>query len=281
MGDSFEDTYNGVRSALKQAVSGQFGVEEVTWTVIEAVAAALDGTVFPVFSAGVALGQLVYDKVKGIVKKEPAAVANPWFVWNGHDEGPTSYTRTYLDHRKWKSRAAIGISMAGALAQTVTVVDVGSMGVHANALGSTSIHLYKFKAIADRYKETRTIGTWLGLIMKCKGLKAGIRGAGLVGASIPVPAVGATTSVLGAAVGLGAKLTLAKACLATAADLHWRAFQEQKLASVFGGKGPAMYIMKELFYRRGATRVFGQYDVSRIIAEPNGWLAVTDKLLLF
>jgi hypothetical protein len=102
-----------------------------------------------------------------------------------------------------------------------------------------------------------------------QGLKAGIRGAGLVGASIPVPAVDVTTSVLGAAAALGAKLTLAKACLATAADLHWLAFQEQRFASAFGGSnGPAMRIMKELFYRRGATRVFGEYDVTASSRNP-------------
>jgi hypothetical protein len=42
-----------------------------------------------------------------------------------------------------------------------------------------------------------------------------------------------------------------------------------------------MRIMKELFYRRAATRVVGPYDVTRIIQEPNGWLAVAGKLLLF
>jgi hypothetical protein len=113
MGERFEGTFNGVRSALKKAVSGQFGAEEVTWTVIEAVAAALDGTVFPIFSAGAAVGQAVYERV----------------------------------------------TVAGSAAQVVTVVDAGPMGVHANALSSTGLHLYKLKAIADGYKETRTIRT--------------------------------------------------------------------------------------------------------------------------
>lgn len=68
--------------------------------------------------------------------------------------------------------------------------------------------------------------------------------------------------------------------LATSADLHWRGFQELALSRTFGGEGPAMRILKELFIRRGATRVFGQYDVEKIIREPNGWMAVKDKLLL-
>jgi hypothetical protein len=52
---------------------------------------------------------------------------------------------------------------------------------------------------------------------------------------------------------------------------------------VFGGAGkvgPASKIMYELFARRGLTRIFGKYDVDRLIQEPTGWMAVSDKLLL-
>ena len=113
-----------------------------------------------------------------------------------------------------------------------------------------------------------------------KMMKAGIRGAGLVGASIPVPAIGAVTGVLAAAGKIGAKLTMTKVCLATSADLHWRAYQELALSRSFGGNGPALRIVRELFYRRGATRIFGQYNVEQLIREPNGWLAINDKLML-
>ena len=39
-------------------------------------------------------------------------------------------------------------------------------------------------------------------------------------------------------------------------------------------------MLYEIFARRGATRVFGKYDVDKIIKEPAGWMAVSDKLLL-
>lgn len=281
MGDRFDETYNAVRRALKDQAGGDFSAEKKLWVVIEGVAAILDETVGAGFSGGAAGLQWLYDKIKGS-KSEPGAQPNPWFVWNGQDEGPTSYTRRYLKNRDWKSRGATAISVAGGAAQAITFVDVGSMAVHANALGSTGVHMFYLKKIADSYKQTRTIGNWLGVIMKMKTLKAGVRTAGLVGAAVPVPMVGTATGVLAAAATMGAKLTMTKVCLATSADLHWRAFQELKLTGAFGGgTGPALRIMQELFQRRGATRVFGQYDVPRIIQEPNGWLAVQDKLMLF
>jgi hypothetical protein len=281
MGNGFDETYNAVRRALKDQASGDFSAEKKFWVVIEGIAAILDETVGSGFSTGASGLQWLYDKITGS-KGEPGAQPNPWFVWNGQDEGPTSYTRRYLKNRDWKGRGATAIGIAGGAAQAFTVVDVGSMAVHANALGSTGVHMIQLKQIADSYKQTRTIGTWIDIIMKMKALKAGVRTAGLLGSAIPVPMVGTATGVLAAAATMGAKLTMTKVCLATSADLHWRAFQELKLTGAFGGgTGPALRIMHELFYRRGATRVFGQYDVHRIIQEPNGWLAVQDKLMLF
>jgi len=47
-----------------------------------------------------------------------------------------------------------------------------------------------------------------------------------------------------------------------------------------GKVGPASNIMYEIFSRRGATRIFGKYDVDKIIKDPAGWLALNDKLML-
>lgn len=286
----FDESYREIRNKLKGNVGGGVEKEEVFWTVIEATAAILDGVLGTNGAiSGPASGltggglRLIYDAIKG-ARDEPGATPNPWFVWNGHDDGPTHYTRRYLKNRTYKGLGASAIALAGAGVSFVSVVDTGGIVQHGNAVGSTAKHLWEFKTIAKSYKQTQTVSNWLGVIIKMKSIKAGIRGAGLVGSCVPVPAVGAVTGVLAAAAKIGAKLTMTKVCLATAADLHWRAFQEQALTggikALAGGTGPAMRIMHELFRRRGATRVFGQYDVHRIIREPNGWLAVNDKLML-
>ncbi len=44
--------------------------------------------------------------------------------------------------------------------------------------------------------------------------------------------------------------------------------------------GPASAIFWEIFTKRGATMVFGSYDVAALVREPAGWLALADKLML-
>lgn len=44
--------------------------------------------------------------------------------------------------------------------------------------------------------------------------------------------------------------------------------------------GPASSVIWEIFTKRGATRLLGKYDVSALIEEPAGWMALADKLLL-
>jgi hypothetical protein len=76
---------------------------------------------------------------------------------------------------------------------------------------------------------------------------------------------------------LGVNLTMTKAILITSSEIHWRAYREQVI-SRGQGTGPATMIIEELFTRRGATRIFGKYDVDAIIREPGGWMAVADKI---
>jgi hypothetical protein len=282
----FDATYNEVRQQLKRGVSSEAGggKEATMWAVIEATAAIFDGVMSAALGGpigGMVSGtiRLYYDMISDSTS-EPSAVPNPWFVWNGHDDNPTWYTREYMKNRNLKGIAGGAVALAGMGVSFVSQVDVGGILQHGNAVGSTGAHMVKFQSIAKSYRESRTIANWLGVIMKMKAMKLGVRGAGLVGSCVPVPAVGAVTGVLAAAGKLGAKLSMTKVCLATSADLHWRAYQEMTLTRTFGGTGPALRIIRELFTRRGATRVFGKYDVDQIIREPNGWIAINDKLML-
>lgn len=282
--ERFDATYRAIRDEIKRKTAGD-GVDkgEILWTCVEGVSAAMDGVFGTSFGLGGGGAKLLYDAIAQ--GKEPDATANPWFVWNGQDDRPTGYTRQYLKNRSYKGLAGGALALAGAAASGATTVDVAAIAQHANATGSTAAHIFKLKSIAKSYKQTKTVSAWLDTVLLMKYLKAGIRGTALAGSSIPVPAAGAVAGVLAAAAKVGAKLTMTKVCLATSADLHWRAFQELTLtghlAPKYGdGTGPAMRIIHELFYRRGATRVFGQYDVQRLIREPIGWLAINDKLML-
>jgi hypothetical protein len=159
----------------------------------------------------------------------------------------------------------------------VTEVDVGGILQHGNAVGSTVAHSVKLAAIAAKYSQSQTIQGWIDLVRRMKELKITIRSAQLVASAIPIPYMGLATSLGTAIAKLGIKLTTTKGVLGAAAELHWRAYQENVLTRG-KGTGPASEILTEIFTRRGATRIFGQYDIERFVKEPNGWLAVADKI---
>jgi len=133
-----------------------------------------------------------------------------------------------------------------------------------------------------------------------KWYKLANRGLQIADDVIPVPIVDQIVNITAAAAALGYKIKLGELCYITAIEIHWRAFQEQTISAfpprrpmVNGGigesprrgrpntikTGPASRIFAEIFARRGATAVFGSYDVAALIREPAGWMALGDKLV--
>jgi hypothetical protein len=260
--------------------------ETVVWAFVEGVAAVLDGVKqMPIVGPAANVSKMVVAAVKGSGADE--MLDNPYFIGNGHGEDdPSRRTAAYLTSRMGKGLAGSAASIAGAVGSVWTAVDVAGIGMHANAVGTTAAHL---GVLAEMYRKSRkggTIAEWLELVVKMKSLKLTARTASLVGAAVPIPAAGITTGLIAAAVAMGAKLTLSKACVATSLELHWRAKQEQFMSGTVLGKGtggavgPASRIVWELFKKRGVTRILGQYEVAGIISEPAGWMAINDKLLL-
>lgn len=275
--------YNEIRQQIAGAVSQGKSPEDVVWAVIEASATVIDGATGSCIAGVVAGGlQTLTDTIKH--NQGSGLTPNPWFVFNGHDEAESPYTRKYLRNRGRKGIAGGLFGMAGAGGSAVTQVDVAGILQHGNAVGSTSAHLVKLYNMSKSYKQSQTLSGWFDLLIKMKSVKAGVRGTQLVGSSIPVTGVSIATGIAAAAGKLGIKLHYTNTCLITAADLHWRAYQEQAISGGLLGKtgkvGPASNMIYELFTRRGVTRVFGKYDVDKLIKEPAGWMAISDKLLL-
>ena len=277
-----DDYYKSVVSAIHQESSKRRDKESVFWDVIEGTASMIDAGAGTSLGKGVTVGKTIINKARG--KKEPGLVPNPWFVVNGHEDGDTSYTKKYLKTRGYKSKAGKGVSAVGSATSQYTQVDVAGILKHGNAVGSTAVHIHKLRSLASGHRQSKTLTGWFDLLIKMKALKAGTRGTQLAGAAIPIGAVGLATDLTSAALQMGIKLTMTKVCLATSADIHWRAYQEQAISrglKLGSGKvGPATNIMYEIFSRRGATRIFGKYDVDKIIKDPSGWLALNDKLML-
>jgi hypothetical protein len=250
--------------------------------VIDAVASIVDDVAGTSLGPLNTAGQAIYKNLCG--KPDRNEIPNPWFVFNGHEDRESPKTKKYLKSRKYKSMGSTAITVVGGLASAETGgVNLGGVGVHANAVGSTATHMAKILAIANSYKQTKTISEWCNVVMAAKAAKASIRGAQLAGAAIPFASLPA--SIAAAVAKAGVKLTMTNLCFATAANIHWRAYQEQAISGGLGGGtggrvGPASRIYWEIFQRRGATRIFGQYDTAALVFEPCGWRALGDKLLL-
>lgn len=275
--------YNEIRRQIADAVSQGKSREDILWAVVDATAATIDGATGTSIAGVVAGGlQNLTDTVRHNQRR--GMTPNPWFVFNGHDDQASPYTQKYLRNRGRKAIAGGLIGMAGAGASTATQVDIAGILQHSNAVGSTSAHLVKLYNMSKAYKQSQTLSGWFDMLIKMKSIKAGVRGTQLVGSSIPIGGVSIATGIAAAAGKLGIKLHYTNVCLMTAADLHWRAFQEQAISGGLLGKtgkvGPASNMIYELFTRRGVTRVFGKYEVDKLIREPNGWMAIADKLLL-
>jgi hypothetical protein len=281
-----DEYYDSVRQLLRSSPGINEGADkqEIFWTVVDGVAAVIDGATGVTAAGPTSTGlQVLASTIKAKGEREGVETTpNPWFVFNGQDEGDTTATQKYLRNRTFKSIGGGAIALTGALASTATYVDVGGILQHTNATGSTAAHICQLKAIADKYKKSKTISDWLKTILIMKAIKATVRGVNLAGSAIPVPYMGLATGIVGAAIKIGVKLTMTKVCLATSADLHWRAFQEQAISrcSAPDKAGPASRIVYELFTRRGLTRILGKYEVASFIKEPCGWMAISDKLLL-
>lgn len=277
--------YEAIRAEIRQQVKEGKDPEDVFWAVIEGTAAVVDGVTGGCLGGSIGGGlQSLVDSVKHGKSGSEGIAPNPWFVFNQHDDKESTYTKKYLRNRGRKNLASGLIGIGGTVSSQATQVDVAGILQHGNAVGSSAAHLYKLRQIAQSNRKSRTLTGWIDLLIKMKVIKTAVRGTQFTGAAVPVGALQIATGLGAAAAKLGVKYHYTNVCLATAADLHWRAFQEQAISKGFlggGGKvGPASNMLYEIFARRGATRFFGKYDVDKIIGEPGGWKAVSDKLLL-
>jgi hypothetical protein len=292
----------GVRAAHGDAVSGTGKASPEDWAfaafdIITLAADARPGNTAPVAYSGNQIGQGVQKGRNAKRGSDKVSVKpNPWFVANGHDEHASPVTQSYLFTRGWKAAAGPVVSGAGGIGKFFgSVINVGSTLRHGSAAATTGLHLYKVRAIAQAYRKSETIARWCEVIIRAKSAKAALRTTQLAGAVIPVPLAGTIINSLAAAGKLGIKIGLPEMCYLAAIEIHWRAFQEQRIANfgtpsaviVFGAPtgreamqtaGPASRIFAEIFERRGITTLFGRYDVGALIQEPAGWMALGDKL---
>lgn len=280
---NYERARQTMRKVARNASPGEIGKLELALGIADAIGGAIDNAQnlsgLASFSGVAGAYSLLYAMAG---QDDGNVLPNINFVFNGHDDADSPLTASYFKGRNLKNIGSSAMSLVGVAASASTAgVNVASAISHANATGSTAVHLIQLGRIAakDRYKGSVTIQDWLKAVLTAKSMKAAIRGGSLVGAVIPAASLGA--GIAAAVAKAGVQLTMTKVISATAAAIHWRAFQEQIISGGRGSTvGPASQIYWEIFTRRGLTRVFGSYDIPGLIREPAGWLPLKEKLLL-
>ncbi|WP_366655640.1 hypothetical protein [Fodinicurvata sp. EGI_FJ10296] len=259
---------------------GQGDAEDIAWLVIETLAQSNDAA-----SAFVTIGHLLRNAHGLKDDGEHTVIKNPLFLSHGFS-GMSPRTRSYITDRGVKSFGSSVASVASGAASAVTMVDVAGLALHGSAVGTTGAHIMGIKASGKGFRNSQTIMYWMDAMLKAKYAKLAVRGTGLAGAAIPIPAVGLGVTIASTVAKLGIKVTLGKLIARVAMEVHWRAYQENKINSILPGRsaglavGPASAMFVEIFTRRGLTRIFGQYDVDSFMKEPGGWMALNDKLML-
>lgn len=214
-------------------------------------------------------------------KGHPDRNPNPLFIANGHD-GPNDSpnVKKYLKRRKWKKFGGSLVSFAGNIGSIATQVNVSGAARHARAETKTIAHLARLNSISKKFKQSEYLTKLCNVLIRMKMIKAGARGGALAADLIPVAIASGIVGTTASVGGTIAVKTQKALVLQTALQLHWRAYQEIKLAGVFGGSGPAMDMIRELF---GQAIRYGEVDWTKAdayIREPAGWMVIQDKLNL-
>ncbi|WP_299490769.1 hypothetical protein [uncultured Shewanella sp.] len=222
----------------------------------------------------------IMDVHEGRVK--PERVPNPLFISHGHEAvgNHSPKVKKYLRNRRWKKIGGGLVSLGGNFGSVVTQVNTTGIARHTRASAKTLAHIARINQISKRFKQSEYLTELCAVVMLMKKIKATTRGGQLVSDCIPMALasglIGCGASVFGGVMAAKHKAIVAQ----TSVLLHWRAFQELQLCKVFGGSGPAMDIVRELFAQaiRSGEPDYGKADA--LIKEPAGWVAIQDKINL-
>ena len=221
------------------------------------------------FKNAVNIGALIATKNSGSAWAMKIVLAdNPLFTLNGHDGMASSSTERHLLNQVYES----AVRTVGSYVVPSQVAVFGK----AEASGIAEARLLTLQALAKKGRDTGTIADWLGIVIQMAKRKRNVKGAEfagkVIGCFIPYGSSLATPVVMYLKSG---KANFEFTCIATAIELHWRAYVEQRL----GSDGPATRILWELFRHRGAKKLLVESEIRSFINEPAGWIPIKDALL--
>lgn len=197
-----------------------------------------------------------------------ALVDSPLFTLNGHDGLASTATEKHLLNQVYEQAATT-------LGNYVIPAQI-AVGGKALAASTMEARLLSLQNLAKKSRSTGSIADWLSVVIQMVKRKRNVKGAQFagkaIGCVIPFGSTLATPVVMYLKSG---KATFEFSCIATAIELHWRAYVEQRL----GSEGPASRILWELFRNRGTRKMLTQSEIKSFIKEPAGWIPIKDALL--
>ena len=283
---------NSRAKAVNQKILASMGTsnDEIVWAFIDGISTALDyavGSTTGGYGVPLAAAGPIADvaNLTWSLKDSFEPLDNPYFITNGHgidDDSPL--TKLFFKNLKNQKLFNSSVGIASTTASTWTLVDIGGSAAHSHALYTTGAHLNRLHQLSKKMRQDGTVAGWIDLAIKMKSIKMGVRKSQFTANAVPIPLVGLITDVMAVAVSSGATMTHTKACVGAALELHWRAKQEQSMASV-GSRGagssvgPASKITWELCTKLGVGSMFGNVPIGNIINEPAGWHVINAKLI--
>lgn len=230
--------------------------------------------------AGTAVEALGLHKEFGSQK---SYAVNPHFVQNGHatsNDGGSKVVKRYFRWRRLKKIGGGVVSLAGTAGSSVTQINVGSTARHGVSEAKTLSHLYHLKNMSKQVKQSEFLSRMIATCIIMKQTKAICRGGQLASALIPNAIVSGALGTVAGVAGRYKVKRMTGPVAWTAMEMHWRAKQELALSGTFGGTGPAMRMVYEIFNK---TCHIGNQNLDKpnsYIEAPDGWLTIQDKLNL-
>jgi hypothetical protein len=215
--------------------------------------------------------------------------------WRAQYDAHAANTNTirFLRDRSYKQASSAVASATGNIIAWLATYGLNPIAgpQHAHAMVTSGIHWYKIQRIAKRHSGTaQHVTDWCKNIINLKRHKSITRVGQTAARNIPfVPFVGTAINLVSVLSSLSYRIAHAEVAGMIAVQIHAHAFDElatesapQRNARKAQKKpaGPGSEIFEEILTRRGVYQWMGSYDIETLIAEPGGWMALANKLLL-
>lgn len=190
-------------------------------------------------------------------------------------------TIRFLRDRSYKQATSAVVSATGNIIAWLATFGLNPLAgpLHLHAAVTSGIHWHKLRKISQKHSATaENVGKWCEQIIGLKMHKQFTRDGQFIARMLPfVPFAGTAINLTSVISSLSYRIAHAEVAGLAAIQIHAHAFHERATEAA---ERPASEIFEELLARRGMYRLSGAYPIDTLIAEPAGWMVLSNKLLM-